>query len=79
MCVQTKHMALDMQTGLDPPGIRVRAAQGLEAADFFVPGFWVWAKVIRDFAAIGYDHSNLILMSYDWRLSLHDLEVCRPE
>jgi len=30
--------------------------------------------VIRDFAAIGYDQSNLSLQSYDWRLSLHDLE-----
>ncbi|GAB5032649.1 phospholipid:diacylglycerol acyltransferase [Nannochloropsis oceanica] len=70
----TKHMALDMETGLDPPNIRIRAAQGLEAADFFMPGFWVWARLIRDFAAIGYDHSNLALQSYDWRLSLHDLE-----
>lgn len=114
----TKHMALDMASGLDPPGIRVRAAQGLEAADFFMPGFWVWvrarregnkrtmgglgtnmwefrtpcafcrenaecshssflliqARLIRDFAAIGYDHSNLALQAYDWRLSLHDME-----
>jgi len=30
--------------------------------------------LIRDFAAIGYDQSNLSLQSYDWRLSLHDLE-----
>lgn len=35
----------------------------------------VWSRLIRDFAAIGYDHSNLILASYDWRLSLHDMEV----
>ena len=33
-----KHMALDPETGLDPPGIKLRAAEGLEAADFFMPG-----------------------------------------
>jgi len=31
-------MKLDPKTGLDPPGIRLRAAQGLEAADFLFPG-----------------------------------------
>ena len=35
----------------------------------------VWSRLIRDFAAIGYDHSSMILASYDWRLSLHDMEV----
>lgn len=34
----------------------------------------VWSRLIRDFAAVGYDHSNMILASYDWRLSLHDME-----
>ena len=108
-------MALDMETGLDPPRIKIRAAQGLEAADFFMPGFWVWVskggregrregggeggreggrgsqpenvthihthilsfllllqvRLIRDFAAIGYDRSDVALQSYDWRLSRH--------
>ena len=31
-------LMLDPETGLDPPGIKVRAAQGLDAASTFVPG-----------------------------------------
>jgi phospholipid:diacylglycerol acyltransferase len=54
--------------------VRIRAAQGLEAGDVFMPGFWVWSKLIRDMAAIGYDHNNLNFASFDWRLSLHDME-----
>lgn len=68
-------MSLDMATGLDPPGIRLRPAQGFEAADFFLPGLWVWAKLIQDLSLIGYDYNNLALMSFDWRLNLKDLEV----
>jgi len=37
-----------METGLDPPRIKIRAAQGLEAADFFLPGFWVWVSRARE-------------------------------
>ena len=32
------NMRLDPKTGLDPEGVRLRAAQGLEAADYFVQG-----------------------------------------
>lgn len=28
-----KHIILDKETGLDPPGIKLRAAQGFDAAD----------------------------------------------
>jgi hypothetical protein len=31
-------MMLDPDTGLDPPGIRIRAAQGLDAASYFITG-----------------------------------------
>lgn len=31
-----KHIMLDKHTGLDPPGIKLRAAQGFDAADFFI-------------------------------------------
>lgn len=42
-----KHMALDPATGLDPPGIRIRPAQGLEAADNFLGAFfWVRGLVV---------------------------------
>ncbi|KAK6776460.1 hypothetical protein RDI58_027461 [Solanum bulbocastanum] len=32
-----EHLSLDNETGLDPPGIRVRAVPGLVAADYFAP------------------------------------------
>jgi hypothetical protein len=35
--VRYQHMMLDPETGLDPPGIRVRAIVGLEAAAEFLP------------------------------------------
>ena len=53
-----EHLRLDILTGRDPEGIRMRAAQGLEAADFILPGFWVWARIISNLAEIGYDHNN---------------------
>lgn len=33
-----QHLSLNFTTGLDPDGIRVRNAQGLDAIDFFMPG-----------------------------------------
>ena len=33
-----QHLSLDFVSGLDPEGIRVRNAQGLNAVDFFFPG-----------------------------------------
>lgn len=32
-----EHIKLNQSSGLDPEGIKIRAAQGLEAADFFMP------------------------------------------
>lgn len=37
-------LMLDPDTGLDPPGIKVRAAQGLDAASSFMPGECPWAR-----------------------------------
>lgn len=70
-----KHLSLDPITGLDPPGIKVRAAEGLDAASYFVSGYWIWARIIENLAAIGYDTNHLWLASYDWRLSFHNLEI----
>ncbi|KAF9419747.1 hypothetical protein BGZ94_009318 [Podila epigama] len=69
------NMRLDSETGLDPEGIRLRAAQGLEAADYLFQGYWVWAPVIKNLAAIGYDNNNMHLAAYDWRLSFANLET----
>ncbi|BEJ02371.1 hypothetical protein CcaverHIS631_0701660 [Cutaneotrichosporon cavernicola] len=68
-------MAIDLETGLDPPGHRVRAAQGLDAASEFIQGYWVWQKVVQNLATIGYDPSNMDLAAYDWRVAFYNLEV----
>lgn len=69
-----KHMQLDPTTGTDPPGIKLRAAQGIEAADFLLPGFWVWARIIENLALLGYDHSNMMMAPYDWRIDFDSME-----
>lgn len=72
-CVM-EHMALDPKTGGDPENIRVRAASGFEAADYFAGNYWVWSKLFENLADIGYDGSTMSLESYDWRLSFPKLE-----
>lgn len=37
-----RHIMLDKVTGLDPPGVKLRAAQGFESSDFFITGYWIW-------------------------------------
>ncbi|KAM0755788.1 LACT-domain-containing protein [Meredithblackwellia eburnea MCA 4105] len=68
-------MSLDPDTGLDQEGYKVRAAQGLDAASSFMPGYWIWQKVIENLAALDYDHNDMQLFSYDWRLAYFNLEV----
>lgn len=46
--------------GSDPPGIKLRAAKALEAVDYFVPGYWVFSKMVQSLADIGYDNNNLV-------------------
>ncbi len=70
-----KHIKLDPKTGLDPPGIKLRAAQGFDATDFFITGYWIWNKIFENLASIGYDPTNSYTAAYDWRLSYANLEV----
>ncbi|GAB2274667.1 Putative phospholipid:diacylglycerol acyltransferase 2 [Dionaea muscipula] len=70
-----EHLSLDNETGLDPPGIRVRAVPGLVAADYFAPGYFVWAVLIENLAKIGYEEKNMHMAAYDWRLSFQNTEV----
>ncbi|XP_009771139.1 putative phospholipid:diacylglycerol acyltransferase 2 [Nicotiana sylvestris] len=70
-----EHLSLDNETGLDPPGIRVRAVTGLVAADYFAPGYFVWAILIENLAKIGYEQKNMYMASYDWRLSFQNTEI----
>ncbi|EDN95260.1 hypothetical protein SS1G_11136 [Sclerotinia sclerotiorum 1980 UF-70] len=70
-----RHIMLDKRTGLDPPGVKLRAAQGFDAADFFITGYWIWSKILENLASIGYDPTNSYTAAYDWRLSYANLEV----
>lgn len=70
-----RHIMLDKQTGLDPPDIKLRAAQGFDAADFFITGYWIWSKILENLATIGYDPNDSYTAAYDWRLSYPNLEV----
>ncbi|KAL4906138.1 hypothetical protein BDW74DRAFT_139063 [Aspergillus multicolor] len=69
------HIMLDKETGLDPPGIKLRAAQGFDATDFFITGYWIWNKILENLASIGYDPTNAFSAAYDWRLSYLNLEA----
>lgn len=73
--VWKRHIMLDKRTGLDPPGIKLRAAQGFDATDFFITGYWIWNKVFENLASLGYDPTNSFTAAYDWRLSYQNLEV----
>ncbi|PWA84944.1 phospholipid:diacylglycerol acyltransferase [Artemisia annua] len=70
-----QHMSLDNETGLDPSGIKVRPVSGLVAADYFAPGYFVWAVLIANFARVGYEEKNMYMAAYDWRLSFQNTEV----
>ncbi|KHO01083.1 Lecithin:cholesterol/phospholipid:diacylglycerol acyltransferase [Metarhizium album ARSEF 1941] len=70
-----KHIMLDKKTGLDPPGVKLRAAQGFDATDFFITGYWIWNKIFENLATIGYDPTNSFTAAYDWRLSYQNLEI----
>lgn len=69
------HIMLDKETGLDPPKIKLRAAQGFDASDFFITGYWIWNKILENMATIGYDPTNAFSAAYDWRLSYINLEA----
>jgi len=53
-----KHLML-MPNGFDPKNVKLRAAQGLDAADYLIGPYWVWAKMIENLGDIGYDNNNL--------------------
>ncbi|RZB58929.1 Phospholipid:diacylglycerol acyltransferase 1 isoform B [Glycine soja] len=68
-------MSLDNETGLDPPGIRVRPVSGLVAADYFAAGYFVWAVLIANLARIGYEEKTMYMAAYDWRIAFQNTEV----
>eukprot|EP00980_Cylindrotheca_fusiformis_P011278 scaffold2597_cov116-Cylindrotheca_fusiformis.AAC.6 len=72
-CVM-EHLALHPVTGKDPDGIRLRAGEGFQAADYFMGNYWVWGKILENLADVGYDGSTMSMETYDWRLSFPKLE-----
>ncbi|KAM0675313.1 phospholipid:diacylglycerol acyltransferase [Gurleya vavrai] len=60
--------------GLDPEGIKVRAMNGFSSSDYIFPMYWVWQKMLNNFGILGYDHLNLHVSTFDWRLSIENLE-----
>ncbi|CAI8494715.1 unnamed protein product [Hanseniaspora opuntiae] len=69
-----KSLKLDEETGLDPQGAKLRAAGGFESTDFFVPGYWIWNKILNNLGVLGYDSNNMLTAAYDWRLAYLDIE-----
>jgi len=69
-----QHMRLDNATGTDPPGVRLRAASGLAAADVVMGAYSLWAGLVQQLAALGYDEAMIHLAAYDWRLRFDLLE-----
>ena len=66
-------MMLNETTGLDPDNIKLRSIHGPNGADYLFPGYWVWALVLDNLVAIGYDINNIYFANYDWRLSPNNL------
>ena len=65
---------LKLKNGSDPDDIRLRPSSGLDAADYVLPGYWVWGRIIENMALFGYDPSNLYMAAYDWRLGFDKQE-----
>lgn len=70
----SKNIKLDPITGMDPPGVKLRAAQGFAATDVFITGYWLWSKILENLATIGYDSNNAFTAAYDWRMSYINYE-----
>ena len=69
-----EHMGLDAKSGGDPNGIVLRPVTGIDSVDWFMPGYFVWGRMIEALGEIGYTGSNIHAHSYDWRLSPEQLE-----
>ena len=76
-----RHMLLADDGVSDPPGIRVRPMEGLEAVACLAPSSRItsgitsiFGPLIRNLLDIGYDQKNLDAAPYDWRLPVSVLE-----
>lgn len=72
-----EHLTLNATTKSDPNGIRLRAAEGFSAADYWLGEegvFWLWAPLLRALSDVGYSPKQLHMAGYDWRVSPRVLE-----
>eukprot|EP01134_Creolimax_fragrantissima_P000516 CFRG0516T1 len=69
-----KQMALNITSGLDPNGIKVRPVDGFIGATEFNEVYWIWNMVLDNLVAVGYDSNNVFMCGYDWRLSVANNE-----
>lgn len=72
------HMSLNLTTGLDPEGVKLRATEGLQAVDYFMPGYHVWAKLIEALGDMDYDSNNLVSRFRHMCLPTTELKQCDP-
>merc|ERR1712100_902392 len=76
-----KHLLLDPSDRIsDPPGIKVRPAEGIHAIDYLsdspllkTPTF-CFGEMIKELSNVGYSPENLHALPYDWRLPPAELE-----
>uniref|UniRef100_A0A7S4MD71 Lecithin:cholesterol acyltransferase n=1 Tax=Vannella robusta TaxID=1487602 RepID=A0A7S4MD71_9EUKA len=76
-----RHMLLADDGYSDPPGVRVRPMEGLEAVASLSPvnrlttGITtIFGELIKNLLDIGYDRKNIAAAPYDWRLPIQKLE-----
>ena len=69
-----EHLLLNATTGLDPDGVKLRAARGLHAADVLLDAYSLWSVLLENAASLGYDENSIELAAYDWRLAYPMLE-----
>ncbi|RYG43331.1 hypothetical protein EON68_00575 [archaeon] len=69
-----EHIMLNQSSGLDPDGIKLRAATGLRALESLVGAYTLWGALVRNAAQLGYDESSMLMATYDWRLGFEAQE-----
>eukprot|EP00835_Amoeboradix_gromovi_P005342 NODE_493_length_7764_cov_0.561644.p1 type:complete len:622 gc:universal NODE_493_length_7764_cov_0.561644:6152-4287(-) len=67
-----EHMKLF--NGTDPEGIKLRAVKDFQSSEYFLGQYWVWARIVENLVALGYDSNDITAATYDYRLSHEGLE-----
>lgn len=67
-------MMLNVTTGLDPFGVKLRASDAPPNSDYIFPNNWIFHPLYASLNALGYNSSAIHYASYDWRLDQSKLE-----